>query len=164
MRAANGSRLPLGRIGIVAERGTDRRSRFTPVEQRTVMSLWSIAQSPLIFGGDLPSNDEPTTALITDDEVLAVNQKGSHGREIFSSGSQRVWVADGEDSGAKYVGVFNVGERDQDIRIQWPELGLPQACVLRDLWDRRDLGEIRGGYTFHVAPHASGLYKLTPAR
>ena len=153
--------LPLGRIGIVAERGTDRRSRFTPVEQRTVMSLWSIAQSPLIFGGDLPSNDAYTTSLITNDEVLAVNQKGSHGREFFSNGEQRVWVADSPDSGAKYLGVFNLGERDEDIRIQWPELGLPQSCVLRDLWDRKDLGQLRGGHTFRVAPHASGLYKLT---
>ena len=57
----DGDMLPLGRIGIVAERGTDSRSKFTPAEQRTVMSLWSIAQSPLIFGGDLPSNDEHTT-------------------------------------------------------------------------------------------------------
>ena len=53
-------------------------SRFTPVEQRTVISLWSIAQSPLIFGGDLPSNNEYTASLIANDEVLAVNQKGSH--------------------------------------------------------------------------------------
>jgi alpha-galactosidase len=156
--------LPLGRIGIVAERGTDRHSRFRPVEQRTVMSLWSISQSPLIFGGDLPSNDEYTTSLITNDEVLAVNQKGSHGREFFSSGEQRVWVADSPDAGAKYLGVFNLGEREEDIRIQWPELGLPPACVLRDLWERKDVEGPRGEHTFRVAAHASGLYKLTPAR
>ncbi len=155
--------LPLGRIGILAERGTDRRSRFTPAEQRTVLSLWSIAQSPLIFGGDLPSNDDATTALITNDEVLAVDQKGIGGREIFSSGSQRIWVAGVPGGRARYVGVFNVGERDQDIKIQWPELGLPDACILRDLWDRKDLGEMPGGYTFHLAPHASGLYRVAPA-
>jgi hypothetical protein len=157
----DGDMLPLGRIGIVAERGTDRHSRFTPVEQRTVMSLWSIAQSPLIFGGDLPSNDEYTTSLIANDEVLAVNQKGAHGREFFSSGEQRVWVADSPDAGAKYLGVFNLGERDEDIRIQWPELGLPAACVLRDLWGRKDVAGPPDEHTFHVAAHASGLYKLT---
>ena len=58
-------------------------TRFTRVEQRTLMSLWSIAQSPLMFGGDLPSNDDFTLALISNDEVLAVNQKGSHGREFY---------------------------------------------------------------------------------
>jgi len=158
----DGDMLPLGRIGILAERGTDRHTRFTPTEQRTVMSLWSIAQSPLIFGGDLPSNDDATEALVTNDEVLAVDQKGSHGREVFSSGSARIWAADAPSGGAKYVGVFNVGERDQEIRIQWPELGLPEACAVRDLWERKDMGAIRGGNTFHLAPHASGLYKVTP--
>jgi alpha-galactosidase len=63
--------LPLGRIGIRAERG---KTHFTPDEQQTLMSLWSIARSPLVFGGDLPSNDEPTFALISNDEVLRVNQ------------------------------------------------------------------------------------------
>jgi hypothetical protein len=93
--------------------------------------------------------------------VLAVNQKGAHGREFFSSGEQRVWVADSPDAGAKYLGVFNLGERDEDIRIQWPELGLPAACVLRDLWGRKDVAGPPDEHTFHVAAHASGLYKLT---
>lgn len=70
----DGDMLPLGRIGVRAERGDDRRSRFTADEQQTLMSLWAIARSPLMFGGDLPSNDDATLKLITNDEVLAVNQ------------------------------------------------------------------------------------------
>jgi len=155
----DGDMLPLGRIGIMAERGTDRRTRFTPLEQRTVMSLWSIAQSPLIFGGDLQSNDAATNALITNDEVLAVDQQGAHGREVLSSGPRRIWTADAPD-GAKYVGVFNLGERALDVRIEWPELALPENCAVRDLWERKDLGAMRSG-TFRVEPHASGLYKVT---
>jgi alpha-galactosidase len=159
----DGDMLPFGRIGIAAERGADRRTHFTPVEQKTVMSLWSIAQSPLMFGGDLPSNDGYTEALITNDEVLAVNQKGSHGREFFSSGSQRVWTADAAGGKAKYLAVFNLGDgSDQNIRIDWQQLGLPAVCVLRDLWEKKDVGEIRDGYTFRVAPHASALYKVSP--
>ena len=158
----DGDMLPLGRIGINAERGTDRRSRFTPDEQRTVMSLWSIAQSPLIFGGDLPSNDEFTNSLITNDEVLAVDQHGAHGREILSTGSRVIWSADVPGSKAKYLGVFNIGESPVDLRVEWGLLGLPAKCVLRDLWEHRDLGDIPDGYTFHVAPHASGLYRVTP--
>ena len=126
------------------------------------MSLWSIAQSPLIFGGDLPSNDEYTTSLVTNDEVLAVNQQGSHGREFFSNGAQRVWVANSTDSSAKYLAVFNVGEHDENIQIHWHELGLPEECVLRDLWEKKEVGEVHGGHTFSLTPHASGLYKLTP--
>jgi len=155
--------LPLGRIGIRAERGEARKSHFTDDEQRTLISLWSIAQSPLMFGGDLPSNDASTESLITNDEVLAVDQTGAHGGAFAESGDSVIWAADAP-GGARFFAVFNVGDRAPiDVRVDWPALGLPPDCVLRDLWERADLGRIRAGYTFHVAPHASGLYKVTPA-
>jgi hypothetical protein len=157
--------LPLGRIGIRAERGENRMTRFTRDEQRTLMSLWSIAQAPLMFGGDLPSNDEATLQLITNDEVLAVNQKGAHGGGIAEGGDDIVWTADAVGSNAKYVAVFNVGDsKSLQIRVDWPALKLPTKCTLRDLWEHKDLGTIDGGYTFSVEPHASGLYKLTPVK
>jgi alpha-galactosidase len=157
--------LPLGRIGIRAERGDDRRTRFTRDEQRTLMSLWSIAQSPLMFGGDLPSNDDFTLSLIANDEVLEVNQKGAHGSAFAEGGSSVIWTADAAGSNAKYVAVFNVCDaRPIDIRVDWGAVGMPANCVLRDLWERKDVGTIQGGYTFRVAPHASGLYKLTRAK
>jgi hypothetical protein len=93
--------LPLGHIGIRAERGEDRRTHFTPDEQRTMMSLWSIAQSPLMFGGHLPDNDQFTTSLIANDEVLAVNQRGAGGRAVAESGDGVVWVADEVEFPAK---------------------------------------------------------------
>jgi alpha-galactosidase len=157
--------LPLGRIGVRAERGEDRMTRFTRDEQRTVMSLWSIAQAPLMFGGDLPSNDDSTLALITNDEVLAVDQHGAHGSAFAEGGDSVVWTADGAGGDAKYVAVFNVGSSGPiEIHVAWPALGLPQRCALRDLWAQRDVGTIEGGYTFQVAPHGSGLYKVAAAK
>ncbi|HEY6293588.1 MAG TPA: glycoside hydrolase family 27 protein [Terriglobia bacterium] len=157
--------LPLGHIGLRAERGEDRTTRFTRDEQRTVISLWSIAQSPLMFGGDLPTSDDYSVSLIANDEVLAVDQKGARGGAFAEGGDDVVWTADAMGSDAKYVAVFNVGDREPvDIRVDWRALRMPETCELRDLWERKDLGEIRGGHTFRVAPHASGLYKLTPAR
>ena len=155
--------LPLGRVGIRAERGDDRMSRFTHDEQRTLMTLWSIAQSPLMFGGDLPSNDAWTLSLLTNDEVLAVDQHGNSGRPIAESGDSAIWAA-GAETGAKYLAVFNVGDgKPIDVRVDWRALKLPAKCRLRDLWEHKDLGIIEGGHTFNVAPHASGLYKLTAA-
>jgi alpha-galactosidase len=154
--------LPLGHIGIRAERGEDRRTRFTRDEQRMMMSLWSIAQSPLMLGGHLPDNDEFTTSLITNDEVLAVNQRGAGGRAFAESGDSVVWTADAVGSPAKYLAVFNVGDHQPiDIRVEWRALGLPARCMLRDLWERDNLGTTDSGYTFRLAPHASGLYRLT---
>ena len=66
--------LPLGHIGIRAERGVDRQSLLTRAEQITLMTLWAISRSPLMFGGDLPSSDSFTLQLLTNDEVLQVNQ------------------------------------------------------------------------------------------
>ncbi len=76
-----------------------------------------------------------------------------------------VWTADAVDSDAKYVAVFNWGDGGAiDIRVDWRALKLPERCVLRDLWERKDVGTIRGGYTFRVEPHGSGLYKVSPSK
>jgi len=159
----DGDMLPLGRIGIRAERGNDRASRFTREEQRTLMTLWSIAQSPLMFGGDLASLDDFTLSLITNDEVLAVNQKALYGTPVSEGGPRIVWTADATDSDAKYLAVFNVGDSGPiDIRVDWAALKLPRSCRLRDLWEHKDLGTIDGGYTFRIPAHGSGLYKLEP--
>jgi hypothetical protein len=151
--------LPLGRIGIRAERGDDRATRFTRDEQRTLISLWSIARSPLMFGGDLPSNDDFTLSLLTNDEVLAADQNATHSRQLFQRGDQIAWVSDA--AGAKYLAVFNVGEQAPlEIRVNWSELGLPATCALRDLWEKKDLGLVKDGYTFKIPPHGSGFYRV----
>jgi hypothetical protein len=158
----DGDMLPLGRIGMRAERGDDRMSRLTHDEQRTLMTLWSIVQSPLMFGGDLPSNDEFTLGLITNDEVLAVNQHGVGGYAFRESGSAVTWVAGAPDSKAKYVAVFNLGDdKSRDISVDFLALGLPDECVVRDLWEKKELGSFHGGHSFTLAPHASGLYRIS---
>jgi alpha-galactosidase len=137
--------LPLGRIGIRAERGENRKTHFTPDEQRTLMTLWSIARSPLMFGGDLPSNDEPTLALISNDEVLKVDQ-------LFDTSPQIAWTSDAEGSRAKYLVVFNVGDQGTaEIHVTWKELGLPRGCrAVRDLWAKNNIGKARDGFTFKI--------------
>jgi hypothetical protein len=152
--------LPLGHIGLRAERGEPRNSRFTRDEAQTVMSLWSIAQSPLMFGGDLPTTDAFTLSLITNEEVLAVNQKASHGYPFSQSGSMVAWTAESTDPNERYLGIFNTAERPGSIRVDWGALKLPERCTLRDLWQRKDLGTIETGNTFRLAPHASALYRV----
>lgn len=156
--------LPLGRIGLRAERGEPRMTHFTPDEQQTVMSLWSIAQSPLMFGGDLPSNDEFTLSLLTNDEVLAVDQSGAHGYPFQQSGPRVAWTAEPADGKGRYLGVFNTGDRPGAIHVDWGALKLPARCVLRDLWQKKDVGTVDGGYTFRLAPHASGLFRVSAAQ
>jgi alpha-galactosidase len=156
--------LPLGHIALRAERGDDRMTRFTRDEQRTLMSLWSIAQAPLMFGGDLPGNDEFTLNLITNDEVLAVDQRASHGYALAEGGSAVTWVADAPEPGVRYLAVFNVGDHGPiEIHVTPGAVGVSPKSVIRDLWEHKDLDTIGDGYTFHLAPHASGLYRLAEA-
>jgi alpha-galactosidase len=157
--------LPLGRIGIRAERGDDRISNFTHDEQRTLITLWAIARSPLMYGGDLPSNDAFSLSLMTNEEVIGVNQDGAQSHQLSRNGDQVLWISDAPQSNSKYVAVFNTGDRTtEDIRLNFSDLGIPETCNMRDLWQRKTLAKGSRSYAFHLRPHASGLYKLTPAQ
>ncbi|MDO7847813.1 NPCBM/NEW2 domain-containing protein [Hymenobacter sp. M29] len=105
--------LPLGRLGIRAERGNDRMTRFTRDEQTTLMTLWSIFRSPLMFGGDLPSNDAFTLGLLTNPRVLAVNRSSTHNRQLFRRGDLVAWTADDPATGDKFLALFNA--QDQEL-------------------------------------------------
>lgn len=101
--------LPLGRVGIRGHVGGDRMSNLTQDEQRTLMSLWSITRSPLMFGGDLPSNDAYTLSLLNNPEVLEVNQHSTGNQQLFRTNDQVAWVADAP-GGGKYLALFNLND------------------------------------------------------
>ncbi|HTP31854.1 MAG TPA: glycoside hydrolase family 27 protein [Candidatus Acidoferrales bacterium] len=134
--------LPLGRIGIRAERGDDRPTRFTRDEQRTLMTLWCIARSPLMFGGDLPSNDAFTESLLTNDEVLAANQKGRNQHKVSQVGDLVIWTS--EVGETRYYAGFNIGEIEADVEF-------PGERPLRNVWLKADLP----GRAVRLAAHES---------
>ena len=101
--------LPLGHLAIRGERGVDRQSLFTQDEQYTLMTLWSIFKSPLMFGGNLPDNSAFTKALITNDEVLDMHHYSVNNRQFFNTDDQIGWTADDPKTGDKYVALFNNG-------------------------------------------------------
>ena len=146
--------LPLGRIAL-----GERASRFTPDEQQTLMTLWSIARSPLIMGGDLRGVDQATMALLTNREVLAVNQHSTGNRPHFLADNTRVWSAWAEGSEDRYLALFNTGDAPLEVSVPLRELGLSRAAV-RDLWKGADLGISEGRVSANLRPHASALYRL----
>lgn len=158
----DGDMLPLGHIGIRAERGEPRMSLLTHDEQTTLMTLWCIARSPLMFGGNLPDNDAFTLSMLDNDEVLGVNQKASASRQLFARGNQVAWTGEIPGSKAKYLAVFNVGDTgDEHITVKWADLGLPANCSLHDLWAKADMESSGSEHEFVVKPHASGFYRVT---
>ena len=151
--------LALGRLRV-AEKPGGTPSKFTPDEQQTVMTLWSIFRSPLIFGGDLPSLNAATTALITNDEVLAVDQHSVGGHQALERGNIRAWVADAPEGGDRYVAVFNLGPAEEKVDLSWKDLSLGSArAAVRDLWQRKSLGESDGVH-IKLRSHASALFRV----
>lgn len=152
--------LPLGRIGIRAESGDDRMTRFTQDEQYTLMTLWAIFRSPLMMGGDLPSSDAFTLALLTNREVLQVNQHSTDNHAVISDEEKAVWVAKSESDGTRYVAVFNLGDSTQTLEFQWHGLGLPEGSrMLRDLWLHKNL-EKADSLRVTLPAHGAALYSL----
>jgi alpha-galactosidase len=152
--------LPLGKLRVTAKEGGGSRSKFTLDEQQTVMTLWSIFRSPLIFGGDLPSLDPVTTALITNDEVLSVNQHSSANHESLEEGSVRAWTAVAAGKTVYYIAVFNLGDENTTVNLPWNRFFHARGTAeVRDLWARKTLGR-RAGIETELRPHASALYSV----
>jgi alpha-galactosidase len=107
---ADADMLPLGRIGIRAERGVERQTLFTRDEQVTLMTLWVISRSPLMFGGDLPSNNDFTLRLLTNPEVLKIHRASYANDELTRQGDLIAWSARGIESDDHYLALFNIGE------------------------------------------------------
>lgn len=101
--------LPIGYIKF------GRKTHFTKDEQITLMSLWAIARSPLIFGGDMTRLDEETLHLLTNPEMLAVNQRSTKNRQISRKNNLIVWAADVPNSEDKYVALFNAQSMGQNL-------------------------------------------------
>lgn len=132
--------LPLGRLAL-----GKRDTKFTPDEQQTLMTLWSIARSPLVMGGDLRHLDGKTLALLTNREVLAVNQASRGNRPHRADRGTRIWSARSAGGATQYLALFNTGDAGAEIAF--------------DL-SRLDLGERTVAVRRTLAPHASVLLGL----
>jgi len=152
--------LPLGHIGLRAERGDDRLSLLTHDEQRTMMTLWSVFRSPLMFGGDLPTLDPFTASLLTNGAVLEINQHSQENRIAFSDGDLRVWTAKASTGAPKsYIALINLGDAPLDTHVSWEQIGMNPAGKLHELWT----GETAAAgkeIAVKLAPHASALYAV----
>ena len=159
---ADADMLPLGRISIRGERGGDRMCRFTKEEQYTLMNLWAMFRSPLMFGGDLPSNDDFTLSLITNEDILAVNQHSTNNKELMNTDSLIVWTANIPNSEDKYVAFFNSRhERTGTVSIRMPELELDGDFIAKDLWTKDEFKIENQLLEKELNPHSSAIYRLS---
>jgi alpha-galactosidase len=134
---------------------------LTPDEQYTHVSLWSLLAAPLIFSGDIAHMDDFTLGLLTNDEIIEVDQDplGRAAARVSTSGPLEVWAKSMED-GSLAVGLFNRGDSAAIARASWKDLNVEGAFRVRDLWRQEDLGDFSDEFTSEVAPHGVRMIRL----
>jgi hypothetical protein len=165
--------LPFGELRPSPGWGEPRHTRLTPDEQRTVMTLWSIAQSPLILGANLTMLDEATLRLLTNREVLQLDQHATvRGRPLpaFSAGDLRVWRAEVKPlhrlDPIVRVALFNLSDKPMEVDRSRQELGLTDVSgfpEVREIWTDKpvSLGP-SDRVRLTIPPHGAALLELAP--
>ncbi|HEV2971654.1 MAG TPA: NPCBM/NEW2 domain-containing protein [Pirellulales bacterium] len=153
-------------VGSVGWGNNLHPTHLTPNEQYTHISLWCLQAAPLLIGCDMTQLDEFTLGLLTNDEVLAIDQDplGKQAVRILTNDDGlEIWAKSLED-GAKAVGLFNRGEMPSRVTARWSDLGLSGNQPVRDLWRQKNLGEFDGQFSADVARHGVVLVRVGAAK
>ncbi len=154
--------LPIGRISLDDRpHGPERMSEFTEPEHYTLMTLWSIAKSPLMMGGDLLSSPESTMKFLKNDEVLYVNQHSVDNRQVIKHNDSAIWVAKDPKNGDTFLAIFNLSEKPKNLSFTLEVEGLRGKYNVRDLWEKKNLGIISGELTTDVDNHGAKIFRLS---
>jgi len=135
---------------------------LTPDEQYTHVSLWALVAAPLIFSGDITRLDDFTLSLLTNDEIIEVDQDplGKPGFRVSKSGDAEVWMRSLED-GSVAVGLFNRSQEPIKVTALWSDLGLTGNQVIRDLWRQKDLGIYNDKFVTNVRGKGVVMIRIT---
>ena len=154
--------LPLGRLNIRTELKDHpaRWTNFTKDESYFLMTLWAIFRSPLMFGGNMPDNDEFTLSLLTNYDVLRVNQHTTDNKEIYFENGISIWTAKYKENGLTYMAVLNINDTDEKILLPLEKVGISKDANVRDLWLKSDLINSADGYQVELAPHGARLFSI----
>jgi hypothetical protein len=151
--------LPLGQLGPAPGWGQPRATRLTPDEQRTMINLWAILRSPLVYGGNPAETDAATLALLTNPAILAIDQHSRDNKSVLLTADLAVYTAKPAQGPGAYVAVFNRKDVPQEIDLKWsvifqtPLTRLPYRIA--DLWTHAE--SAAPSLKLRLAPHASTI-------
>jgi alpha-galactosidase len=155
--------LQVGLMGFPNQQNKEfQPTNLSTDEQYTQMSLWCLLSAPLLLSCHIKSMDEFTLNLLSNDEVLAVNQDpvGQPAFRVSRRQKREVWAKHLED-GSIAVGLFNRSKRKRTVKLFWEELGLVGPHQARDLWHQQDLGSFTESFAAEVNPHGVVFIKLS---
>jgi hypothetical protein len=141
--------------------GNGSMDGITKDERQTTTTLWAITAAPLYTGDDITKLDSYGLSLLTNDEVIAVDQAGKPATPVSQSSNQQVWKVKNAD-GSYTVALFNLGDSTATVTANWSDLGFSGSATVRDLWSHTDLGSFSGHFSASLKTHASRLLKVTP--
>ncbi len=152
--------LPLGKLCIDGSYMGDmgRDSGFAKEEQKTMMTLWAVFRSPLFFGGELRLTDNYTLSLVTNPEVINVNQNSEKPLFVYNKGGIAVWQTKIENCTA--VAVFNLSDEEKHYKLIFSDLGIENVRAVRDLWARKDIPKCENDVAVSLKPHSSEFFEI----
>ncbi len=141
--------------------GNGSMDGLTKEERQTAATIWAISCAQFYTGDDLTKLDSFGLSLLTNDEVIAVDQGGHPAHPVSMDTQQQIWYSNNGD-GTFNVAVFNLGSKAVTMNVKWSDIGLTGAASVRDLWSHTELGAFTGGISgIELDPHASRLFKVT---
>lgn len=142
------------------EVGNSSTDGLSSTEQQSAISLWAMGNAPMFIGGDLTALDSTGVQLLSNDEVIAVDQSGYPAQEV-AGGFNPIWASKQAD-GSYYVALFNLNAFPTSMTLPWSTLGFTGASAVRDLWSHIDLGPVNSGFSAVVLGHGVRLLKVSP--
>jgi len=155
-------------LGVVGWNTAEKwPSKLTVDEQYTHISAWCLMSVPLLLGNDLTKLDDFTISLLTNDEVLAVNQDplGNQATVISRNGEDIGVMAKEMEDDSKAAGLFNLADNGtQKVVVKWSDLGISGRYIVRDLWRQKDLGTYENEFSADVNQHGVVMISLRKAK
>nr|WP_299344093.1 glycoside hydrolase family 27 protein [Allomuricauda sp.] len=156
--------LPIGKISLNNRpHGPERMSMFTEAEHYTLLSLFSMAKSPLMMGGDLLSSPESSLKFLRNDEILYVNQHSVDNRQVVRRNGHVIWIATDPANGDRFIGLFNIMDEKSTVSFTFEDESIRGKYEVRDLWDKKDLGVHETEFSANLRPHEGRVYRLKKA-
>jgi len=141
--------------------GNGAMDGITEAERQTYMTFWAIESAPLYTGDDITSLDAYGRSLLTNDEVIALDQSGVVARPVSTATPQQVWSSKNRD-GSYTVALFNLDSAPASVTATLSDLGVHGSVSVRDVWSHKSLGSAHGSITAQLPVHGSALYRITP--
>jgi hypothetical protein len=156
--------LQIGKLSKRGPVGPERYSRLTHDELRTHITFWCIYQSPLMMGGNLPENRPFDDSLLMNEEVLAVDQNSIHPRCIFMDSTKAIWMSHVANSDDVNVALFNLKNEPAAVTLSLTNIGFTGNVVLKDLWQRHDLGKFKNTFKQTLNAHDALLLRVSTVK